>query len=222
MKKFQRDKLKPKSEKCVFIGYPKQTVGYTFYHRSECNIFVAKNGSFLEKEFLSKVVSGRKVELDEVIVPSPELESSSSQKSVLVIPTPISEKANDIDHETSDQVTTEPRRSTRVRSAPEWYGNHILEVMLLDHDEPMNYEKAMISPDSAKWLEAMKSEMGSMYENKVWTLVYLPDDRQAIENKWIFKKKTDADGNVTVTKLELLQKVFDKFKDLTMMRLSHP
>ena len=30
--------------------------------------FVAKNGSFLEKEFLSKEVSGRNVELDEVIV----------------------------------------------------------------------------------------------------------------------------------------------------------
>jgi len=35
----------------------------------------------------------------------------------------------------------------------------------------------MMSPDSAKWLEAMKSEMGTMYENKVWTLVDLPDDR---------------------------------------------
>ena len=57
-----------------------------------------------------KEVSGRKVELDEVIVPSPLLESSSSQKSVLVIPTPISEEVNDDDHETSDQVTTEPRR----------------------------------------------------------------------------------------------------------------
>ena len=55
-------------------------------------------------------MSGRKVELEEVIVPSPELESSSSQKSVLVIPTPISEEANDDDHVTSDQVTTEPRR----------------------------------------------------------------------------------------------------------------
>ena len=26
----------------------------------------------------------------------------------------------------------------------------------------------------------------------------LPDDQQAIENKWIFKKKIDVDGNVTV------------------------
>ena len=74
-------------------------------------------------------MSGRKVELDEVTVPAPLLESSSSQKSIPVIPTPISEEANDNDHETSDQVTTEPCKSTRVRSAPEWYGNPILEVM---------------------------------------------------------------------------------------------
>ena len=153
-------------------------------------------------------MSGRKVELDEVIVPSPELESSSSQKSVPVIPTPISEEANDDDHETSDQVTTEPRRSSRVRSAPEWYGNPVLKVMLLDHDKPTNYEEAMMSPNSAKWLEAMKFEMGSMYENKVWTLVDLPDDRKAIENKWIFKKKTDADGNVSIYKARLVAKGF--------------
>ena len=153
-------------------------------------------------------MSGRKVELDEVTVPAPLLESSSSHKFVPVTPTPISEEANDIDHETSDQVTTEPRRSTRVRSAPEWYGNPVLEVMLLDHDEPTNYEEAMTSPDSAKWLEAMKSEMGSMYENKVWTLVDLPNDQQAIENKWILKKKTYADGNVTVYKVRLIAKGF--------------
>ena len=80
---------------------------------------------------------------------------------------------------------------------------------MLDHDEPMNYEEAMMSPDSAKWLEAMKCEMGSMYENKVWTLVDLPDDRQAIENKWIFKRKMDADSSVTIYKARLvIKKVF--------------
>src|SRR3989337_2903515 len=144
VKRLQPHKLEPKAEKCMFIGHPKETIGYTFYHRFEDKIFVAKNGSFLEKEYLSKEVSGRKVELDEVIIPSPVLESSSSQKSVPVIPTPVSEEANDDGHETSDQVTTEPRRSTRVRSAPEWYGNPVLAVMLLDHDEPTNYEEALM------------------------------------------------------------------------------
>ena len=104
VKRLQPDKLEPKSEKCVLIGYPKETVGYTFYRRSKGKIFVAKNVSFLEKEFLSKEVCGRKAELDEVIVPSPLLESSSSLKSVPVTTTPISEEANDDDYETSAQV----------------------------------------------------------------------------------------------------------------------
>src|SRR6266511_2137303 len=83
VKRLQPYKLEPKSDKCVFIGYPKETIGYTFYHRSEGKIFVTKNGFFLEKEFLSKEASGRKVELDEVIVSSLKLESSTLVKSVL-------------------------------------------------------------------------------------------------------------------------------------------
>ena len=109
-----------------------------------------------------------------------------------------------------------------MRSTPEWYDNPVLDVMLLDHDEPTNYEEAMMSPDSAKWLEAMKSEMRSMYENKVWTLVDFPDDQQAIDNKWIFNRKTDADSSVTIYKSRIVaKKVFDKFNVLTMMRVSH-
>ena len=47
-----------------------------------------------------------------------------------------------------------------------------------------------------------------MYENKVWTFIDLPDDWQAIENKWIFKKKTDAVGNVSVYKARIVAKRF--------------
>ena len=82
--------------------------------------------------------------------------------------------------------------------------------MLIDHDEPTNYVEAMMSPDSVKWLEAMKSEMRSMYENKVWTLIDLPNDRWAIEIKWIFKRKTDADSSVTIYKARLVENGFDK------------
>ena len=61
-----------------------------------------------------------------------------------------------------------------MRSAPEWYGNPVLEVMFLDHDEPTNYEEASL--DSTEWLEAMKSEMGPTYKNKLWTLIGFPVD----------------------------------------------
>ena len=34
----------------------------------------------------------------------------------------------------------------------------------------------------------------------------MPNDWRAIENKWIFKKKTDADGNVTIYKARCVAK----------------
>ena len=40
----------------------------------------------------------------------------------------------------------------------------------------------------------------------------MPDDRQSIENKWIFKKKIDADGNVTVCKARLVAKGFQQIQ----------
>jgi hypothetical protein len=47
-----------------------------------------------------------------------------------------------------------------------------------------------------------------MYDNQVWTLVDILSDRKAVENKWIFKRKTDADDNVTVYKARLVTKGF--------------
>ncbi|KAK1605540.1 hypothetical protein QYE76_029213 [Lolium multiflorum] len=222
VKKLQPDKLEPKAEKCVFIGYPKETIGYTFYHRSEGKIFVAKNGTFLEKEFLTKEVTGRKVELDEIEESLLVDQSSAVPENVPVPPTPTTEEANDNDHETSYETATEPRRSTRDRATPDWY-DPCLNVMIVDNndEDPATYEEAMMSPDSNKWQEAMKSEMGSMYDNKVWTLVDLPDSRKAVENKWIFKEKQMLMVILLSIKLDLSQRVSDKFKVLTTMRLSH-
>ena len=67
-----------------------------------------------------------------------------------------------------------------------------------------------MSRNSKRWLRAMKFEIESMYENKVWTLVDLPDDLQATDNKWIFKRKTDADGSVTIYKARLVAKGFQQ------------
>ena len=57
------DKLTPKSDKCFFVGYPKETLGYHFYNQSEGKVFVARNDVFLEKEFLKRDKSGQKVYL---------------------------------------------------------------------------------------------------------------------------------------------------------------
>ena len=51
VKKLQPEKLEPKAERCIFIGYPKETVGYTFYLKSEGKVFVAKTELFSRRSF---------------------------------------------------------------------------------------------------------------------------------------------------------------------------
>ncbi|GJU87178.1 retrotransposon protein, putative, ty1-copia subclass [Tanacetum coccineum] len=63
-------------------------------------------------------------------------------------------------------------------------------------------------PESNKWLDAMNAEMQSTKDNKVWRLVDLPSNGKIVGSKWLFKKKTDIDGNVHTYKDRLVAKSF--------------
>ena len=147
----QSDKLTAKSDKCIFMGYLRETLGYYFYNREEGKVFVAHSGVFLEKEFLGRETSGRSVQLEEV-QDEPVGEASSSDANV----------AEQVE-EPMARETPQPRRSTRLHEAR--------EILLLDNDEPATYEEAMVDPDSEKWLSAMRSEIESMGDNQVWNLI---------------------------------------------------
>ncbi|GKF96507.1 putative retrotransposon ty1-copia subclass protein, partial [Tanacetum coccineum] len=75
-----------------------------------------------------------------------------------------------------------------------------------DLNEPPNYKAALSDPEFDKWLEAMNTKMQSMKDNQVWVLVDLPPNGRTIRSKWIFKKKTDMDGNVHTFKARLVAK----------------
>ena len=80
----------------------------------------------------------------------------------------------------------------------------------------------MVGLDSDKWLEAIKSERGSMYKNKVSTLEELLDGCKAVGRRWILKGRQTMMVSVTIKKARLVVKMFfDKFKEVTTMRLSH-
>jgi hypothetical protein len=53
-----------------------------------------------------------------------------------------------------------------------------------------------------------------MYENQVWSLADPPEVSRPIEYKWIFKKKTDADGNVSIYKARLITKGFQQIQGI--------
>ncbi|GJR52306.1 retrotransposon protein, putative, ty1-copia subclass [Tanacetum coccineum] len=60
------DKLQQRSVKCIFIGYPKETMSYYFYFPPENKIVVARYAEFFEKRLISQGINGRAVDLKEI------------------------------------------------------------------------------------------------------------------------------------------------------------
>ena len=80
VKRLQTDKLSPKSDKCNFIRYPKETRRYYFYLPIEQNIFVNSKAYFLKKKKFSEGISVSKIELDEVQQVEDEVKFSAGVK----------------------------------------------------------------------------------------------------------------------------------------------
>eukprot|EP00253_Pinus_taeda_P034014 PITA_34014 len=72
--------------------------------------------------------------------------------------------------------------------------------------EGKNCEEAVDSEDGKLWKEAMVDEMASLHKNEAWDLVELPGGRKPIGSKWVFKKKTNAEGKVEKYKARLVAK----------------
>ncbi|GJT84145.1 putative ribonuclease H-like domain-containing protein, partial [Tanacetum coccineum] len=78
---------------------------------------------------------------------------------------------------------------------------HCLFACFLSQLEPTSIAKALEDPD---WVAAMQEEMQQFINQKVWTLVPLPDGKNAIGTKWILKNKRDARGIVVRNKARLV------------------
>ena len=199
VKQYTPNKLEARSTKCIFIGYPKDDIGYYFYDPNEQKVFIARKAKpFLEEKFLMEGPNERTVELEEDTEPQDDthLVDTSTQQEVVE------------DDQMVDQYTQNVRRSSRTSYPPERYGFFMDGCYVVDSDEPTTYKDAMSNSDCDKWLEAMNVEMQSMYDNQVWELVDLPLNSKLVGSKWVFKKKTDMHGNLDTYKARLVAKGF--------------
>nr|GFB93579.1 hypothetical protein [Tanacetum cinerariifolium] len=119
----------------IFVGYLKETMGYSFYYPPENKVLVAWNAKFLENSLISQKASGSLEDLEII-----------------------------------QEEDTHPSIDTSL--------NH--EEDDLEINEPQN--------------------------NEVWILVELPPNGKTVGSKWLFKKKTDIDGNVHTYKACLVSK----------------
>ena len=102
------------------------------------------------------------------------------------------------------------RRSQRARkpAIPSYYETYLQESDIGINADPISFSEAIESVESEKWIEAMKEELKSMEENKVWDIVDLPEGAKRVGCKWVFKTKHDSKGNVERYKARLVAKGF--------------
>ncbi|GJY85226.1 retrotransposon protein, putative, ty1-copia subclass [Tanacetum coccineum] len=191
------DKLQQGSIKCIFIGYPKETMGY--YFPPENKIIVARYVEFLEKNLLSQEISGRAEELEEI-----QDEDTSPSENTSKIPREVE------GFEPPQEEVVPIRRFARTHRAPYrlCLNVEVDEHSLGDVNEQTNYKAAILDLESDKWFDAMNAKMQSMKDNQVWRLVDLPPNCKTVWSKWLFKKKTDMDGNVHTYKARFVAKGF--------------
>ncbi|GJV64595.1 retrotransposon protein, putative, ty1-copia subclass [Tanacetum coccineum] len=153
------DKLDPRYFKCIFVGYLKEIMGYSFYNPSENKVFVARNAELFENDLIDLKASGSVEDLELILEEdtNPSVDTS-------------------LDHEEDDQEINEPqsdinpiRKSSKTRCAPDRMRLYIdaeeHELGDLDNDVWVLVE---LPPNartvSSKWLFKKKIDMdGAIY-----------------------------------------------------------
>ena len=103
------------------------------------------------------------------------------------------------------------RRGTRVRRPSQIFLDSINSI---DENEPLSLKEALNRPDGAKWKEAVKMEYKPLMDKKIWDLVQLPKNRQALGCKWVFKIKRKVDGSLDNNKARLVAKGYNQIEGL--------
>ncbi|GJT35539.1 retrotransposon protein, putative, ty1-copia subclass, partial [Tanacetum coccineum] len=153
-------------------GYPKETIGYSFYYPPENKVLVARNVEFVEN---SRITQEASISLEDLEIIQKEDTHPSIDTS--------------LNYEEDDQEIDKPQSEI---------------ILIRDLGEPANYKAALLDHKYDKWLNAMNLEMQSMKDNEVWDLVDLLPNGKTVGSKWLFKKKTDIDGDVHNYKAHLV------------------
>eukprot|EP00253_Pinus_taeda_P029613 PITA_29613 len=101
------------------------------------------------------------------------------------------------------RISVQERRKPKRYSPSAFYSNFSLSIT---DGDPRTMKEAIDSQDGKLWKEAMVDEMASLHKNEAWDLVELLDGRKPVGSKWVFKKKTNAEGKVEKYKARLVAK----------------
>jgi hypothetical protein len=101
------------------------------------------------------------------------------------------------------------RRFERVRKPFERYSPpdfHFTFFLTATNVEPKLVKEVVDSTKGRLLKDTMVGEMGYFHKNDTWDLVELPNGRNPVGSKWVFKKKMNIVGQVEKFKAQLVAK----------------
>ncbi|CAH9062481.1 unnamed protein product [Cuscuta epithymum] len=229
-----RQKLDARTIPCIFVGYGNEEFGYRLWDPKEKKVFRSRDVVFhedltiedIEKPTMSRKsnegvqVSNEVPEEDKVHEDNSEAEedeeTEESARQGETQSTP-----SDTDDGSSSQMVPTVRRSERGHIPSTRYTSS--EYLLLTEDgEPESFQEAVSHKDKEKWLIAMQDELESLQKNQTYEIVELPKGKKALRNKWVFKLKKDANGQVVKHKARLVVKGFQQKKGIDFDEIFAP
>lgn len=85
-----------------------------------------------------------------------------------------------------------------------------LALIVNINDEPSTYKQAMCSAQKTEWQKAMQAEIDELEAQQTWSLTTLPQGKAPLRGRWVYKVKTDLNGNVVKYKARWVVKGFSQ------------
>lgn len=190
--KEQRSKWERNSFKGILVGYHEESKAYRVFDANGRRVLIRRDVLFNEipttvNEVCEKQSDEYKAaEEDSTRSPSPPKSAKSSECKTL------------------PAITRSPYKTrSTVRGQIQEENAMVPELNMVCID-PVSLEEAMSSKDCDKWREAITSEIESLMANKTWILVPRQEGMHVITNRWIFKKKYRANGDIEKYKARLV------------------
>ena len=181
-----KDKLSPRSQPGIFIGYSKLSPTYQIYLKNSHKICESRNVRF----HALQTDDG-----DDMSLPDEDKPATDDSRAT----TPEEPQALVSKEPSAVTPQNRPRRDTRP---PKFLEDYVVsaaqEVVDLCYriSVPHSYEEAMRSPDAQCWKNAMDEEIHALHENDTWDLEVLPPNVKPVGGKWVYSVKTDQNGDL--------------------------
>ena len=222
----QTNKLGKRSLPCIFVGYPSDSKGYKLFNPETGKMIRSNDVLFFEDQFpqvgemneqdivdancdfyfvgFNKDINDNVLD-DEVVAPDEEARPNEAVEEVVNQPDEEARPNEAVEEVVNQRIQRERRAPDRLDIITgDWWDFIENANVAVSNDEPSSYQEAMNSSKSDQWRKAIEEELDSLEKNHTWELVNLPEGKNVVGSRWVFKEKRGANGEINRHKARLV------------------